>query len=132
MFRTRLAALALMLMPALPAAAETYTPDSNTAQAITGRIDLDDAGITFENGAHMAFGERVADTLIYFEKPVKASVYRIAEPSDPVLLNGNSFCGQPVTYVATWADGKDRIVIAFTGPDVPKSDEGMCALYVYQ
>ncbi|MDX1729601.1 MAG: hypothetical protein R3184_00555, partial [Aurantimonas coralicida] len=63
---------------------------------------------------------------------VNASVYSVAAPMDPVLLNGNRLCGSgPVTYVASWGSDSDVAVAVFDTQDIPGSDADMCALYYY-
>jgi 6-phosphogluconolactonase (cycloisomerase 2 family) len=128
----RVLAFAFSAAIAAPALAESYTAVSNTAMSITGDIKLDETGITFANGKHLAFKSRVADHLLSDGKKVKAAVYRVAKPADPTLLNRNTFCGQPVTYVAVWKDGDSVTVAPFSGAEVPSSDDAVCATYSYQ
>lgn len=126
--------LGLCVVLASPAFADTYAAISNTAMAITGDIEFDETGITFENGEQITFNERVGDRLTVDGKTVEAFVYSLAEARDPVLLNGNRLCGAPVTYVASWetSDGNGTIVAVFSTPDVPSSDAQMCASYTYE
>lgn len=128
----RVFAFAMFAAIASPVLAENYTAVSNTAASITGDIKLDDAGITFANGKHMAFASRVGDSLLSDGKKIEAAIYRVAKPADPALLNHNTFCGQPVTYVAVWKDGDNVTVAPFSGSEVPKSDDAVCATYGYQ
>ena len=111
-----------------------YAAVSNTAMSITGDIWLDDTGITFENDEYLEFSDLVADKFRVDGKQVPGSVYRIAEPADPVLLNGNRLCGAgKVTYLANWASSKGMSVVAvFTGKTAPKSNSEMCASYTYE
>ncbi|WP_312418619.1 hypothetical protein [Shinella sp.] len=95
--------LTLSLVLASPALADSYSAISNTAMSITGDIEFDDFGITFENGKKITFDQLVGDTFVVGGETVNASVYSIADPEDPVLLNDNRLCGEPVTYVASWA-----------------------------
>lgn len=124
--------LALCVVLASATFAGDYTAVSNTAMAITGDIELDETGITFENGAQITFEERVGDTLEVNGKQVDASVFSVAEPSDPVLLNGNRLCGAPVTYVASWGSNGLTTVAVFSTQDAPGSDADMCASYSYE
>ena len=132
MTRTRLVALALSLGLASPALADTYAAVSNTAMAITGDIEFDDFGITFENGRQITFDQLVGDTFVVGGEKVNASVYSLSEAKDPVLLNGNRLCGEPVTYVASWGDDSSTTVAVFSTEDVPESDAQMCASYTYE
>lgn len=132
MNRARLLALALCLGIASPALADTYAAISNTAMAITGDIEFDDFGITFENGKQITFDELVGDTFVVGGKTVAASVYSLKEASDPVLNNGNRLCGEPVTYVASWGDADTTTVAVFATQDMPESDAQMCASYTYE
>lgn len=111
-----------------------YAAISNTAMSITGDVWMDDTGITFENDEYLEFSDLVADKFRVDGKQVPASVYRIAEPADPVLQNGNRLCGSgKVTYLANWASSKGMTTIAvFTGKTAPKSSAEMCASYTYE
>lgn len=132
MIRTHRLALALSLCIATPALADTYAAISNTAMAITGDIEFDDFGITFENGKQIVFAELIGDSFVVSGEPVNASVYSVAEPSDPVLNNGNRLCGAPVTYVASWGDDSSTTVAVFSTENAPESDAEMCASYSYE
>ena len=129
-----ISALALCVVLSSPAFAETYAAVSNTAMAITGDIEFDETGITFENGEQITFDEKVGDKLVVDGKTVPAFVFSLAEPKDPVLLNGNRLCGAPVTYVASWeaSDGDTTMVAVFSTQDAPQSDADMCASYSYE
>ena len=127
-------ALALSMALASPALADTYAAISNTAMSITGDIEFDDFGITFENGKQITFDQLVGDTFVVGGETVNASVYSVAEPKDPVLLNGNRLCGAPVTYAASWetSDGSGTVLAVFSTPEAPQSDADMCASYTYE
>jgi hypothetical protein len=116
---------------AVPASADDYIAYSRSAEAITGDISMDDDGISFSNGKKLVFGALVADSFLVDGKMENGSVFEVAEPSDPVLLNGNRLCGEGrVTYVATWGS-QDTILAVFTTQDVPASSDEMCASYTY-
>ncbi|MCR6499814.1 hypothetical protein MUO32_12260 [Shinella sp. CPCC 101442] len=134
MNRTRLLALVFSFGLASPALADSYAAISNTAMSITGDIEFDDFGITFQNGKKIVFDELIGDTFVVDGRQVPASVYSVAEPKDPVLLNGNRLCGAPVTYVASWggATENDTIVAVFSTEDAPESSDEMCASYTYE
>ena len=132
MNRVCLLTLAVSLASTSPALADTYAAISNTATAITGDIEFDDFGITFENGKQITFDELVGDTFVVGGETVGASVYSLAEAADPVLNNGNRLCGEPVTYVASWGDADTTTVAVFATQDVPQSDAQMCASYTFE
>ncbi|WP_439627683.1 hypothetical protein [Shinella sp.] len=132
MNRARILTLALSFAITSPALADTYAAISKTAMAITGDIEFDDFGITFENGKQIVFDELVGDTFMVGGETVNGSVYSVSEPKDPVLLNGNRLCGEPVTYVASWGDADTTTVAVFSTQDVPQSDADMCASYTYE
>ncbi|BDA84566.1 hypothetical protein Sa4125_21080 [Aureimonas sp. SA4125] len=126
-------ASALVLGSLPPAVADSYSATSNTAMSITGDIDMDDFSITFANGAMLNFSELVADHFVVDGRDVPASVFRVADPADPVLENGNSLCGNgDVTYIASWGAGADMTLGVFTGDAPPESDAEMCASYSYE
>ena len=129
-----IAAIALCVVLASPAFADTYAAVSNTAMSITGDIELDETGITFENGEQVTFGGKVADRLTVDGEEVEASVFSLAKPADPVLLNGNRLCGDPVTFAAAWETrvGSGTVLAVFSTPEAPKSNETMCASYTYE
>lgn len=102
--------------------------------SVTGDISFDDFSITFETGDELSFSSLVADHFVVDGERVPASVYRVAEPTDPELLNGNRLCGSgPVTYIANWTAGEGLSAIAvFTGKRAPKSADEMCASYTFE
>ncbi len=135
--RSLLSLLSLALfatLAAIPAWADDYKAVSNTAMSVTGDVLMDDFSITFETGDELAFSSLIADHFIVDGERLPASVYRVAEPDDPELLNGNRLCGSgPVTYVANWTAGAGLSAIAvFTGNRAPKSSDQMCASYTFE
>lgn len=123
-----------LLASAVAGHADDYVAVSTTAMSITGDISFDDSAITFANGATLGFSNLVADHFEVDGQDLPASVYRIAEPADPELENGNRLCGNgDVTYLANWANGDTGSIIAvFTGEDEPTSSAEMCASYSYE
>ncbi|WP_024350913.1 MULTISPECIES: hypothetical protein [Aurantimonas] len=112
--------------------AETLLATSTTAMAITGDVEMDDFSMVFADGTRLDFDELVGDSFVVDGETVNASVYSVAAPMDPVLLNGNRLCGSgPVTYVASWGSDSDVAVAVFDTQDIPGSDADMCALYYY-
>jgi hypothetical protein len=133
-FKPFLAVLFLATLGATPSRADDYKAVSNTAMSVTGDISFDDLSITFETGDELSFSSLVADHFVVDGERVPASVYRVADPSDPELLNGNRLCGSgPVTYIANWTAGEGLSAIAvFTGKRAPKSADEMCASYTFE
>lgn len=112
--------------------AETLLATSTTAMAITGDVEMDDFSMVFADGTRLDFDELVGDSFVVDGETVNASVYSVAAPMDPMLLNGNRLCGSgPVTYVASWGSDSDVAVAVFDTQDIPGSDADMCALYYY-
>lgn len=125
---------AIATSPAAAQQADHYSAVSNTAMSVTGDIWLDDFSITFANEESLDFSDLVADHFRVDGRRIPASVYRVEDPADPELENGNQLCGAgDVTYVANWAAGDGLSAIAvFTGNRPPKSSDEMCALYTYE
>ena len=132
--RRALLALVALLASAPVALAERYTAVSNTAMSITGDVEMDDYGIVFANGEKLAFDDLVSYELEVDGKRIDASVYHVAVPAAPALLNGNLLCGSDkVTHVASWPGSDGLTVVAvFATPDVPVSDTQVCASFTYE
>lgn len=150
--RVRMVAFGAALLVAGAAAAqeappppEQWDPASTIAMAITGRVTLAPDRITFGNGASLPLepaGE-VADFMAEGQK-VNATLYRIAEPANPVLLRGSRLCGngRPVRSIAVWqppsignlGPGRGRLLAAFTGAAPPKdaAEPGSCGIFHYE
>ncbi|WP_165982195.1 hypothetical protein [Dankookia rubra] len=124
---------------------EVWEPTSTTAMAITGRITLAPDRITFANRASLPLepaGE-VPDFLADGQR-VTATLYRVTEPGNPVLLRGGRLCsnGRPVRTIAVWqpppigntAPGQGRSLAAFSGTALPKGaeDPGSCGTFQYE
>lgn len=133
LFLTTAMVIAATVAPAL-AQGDRYLAYSTTAESITGDILLDDFSITFANGEALEFSALVSDHFTVDGEQVNASVYSVADPSDPVLENGNRLCGAgDVSYVANWSAGDGLTIVAvFTGDAPPESSDEMCASYTYQ
>lgn len=129
-------ALLGLLVATAPAYAEgdVYKAYSTTAESITGDISMDDFSITFANGESLSFSSLLGDHFVVDGNRVNASVYSVADPSDPELENGNKLCGSgDVSYLASWAGGEGLTTVAvFTGDEPPESSDEMCASYTYQ
>jgi hypothetical protein len=75
---------------------------------------------------------------------VTATIYRVTEPANPVLLRGSRLCGngRPIRAIAVWqpppignaAPGQGRSLAAFSGAAPPKGaeDPGSCGTFQYE
>ncbi|MDR2312855.1 MAG: hypothetical protein LBE54_17965 [Brucellaceae bacterium] len=115
-------------------AGDYYLPVSAEAKAITGDIQIDDFSIRFETGATMKFSELVAETFEVDGKELPASVYRVAQPADPVLKGGKHLCGKgEVSYIVYWMAVPEQITIGvFTDDKPPRNDAKSCKAYIYK
>ncbi len=115
-------------------AGDYYLPVSAEAKAITGDIQIDDFSIRFETGATMKFSELVAETFEVDGKELPASVYRVAQPADPVLKDGKHLCGKgDVSYIVYWMAVPEQITIGvFTGDKPSRNDAESCKAYIYK
>lgn len=143
--RAALGAALLLAGPALAQEAEQWEPASTTAMAITGRITLAPDRITFGNRASLPLepaGE--AAGFMADGQRVTATLYKVTEPANPVLMRGSRLCsgGRPVRSIAVWtpppigntAAGQGKSLAAFTGQAMPKgTDEaGSCGTFHYE
>lgn len=132
------ALLPLLAAPALAQDGSPYTitlaATSNTAMAVTGDVVMDDFSVEFADGTVMEFSDLVGDTILVDGVEAFGSIYEMAAPEDPILLNDNQLCGMgDVTYLAAYAAGDGMTEIAvFTTQDVPASTEDACAIYLYE
>jgi hypothetical protein len=125
------------------AAPETWEALSTTAAAITGNVIFTPERITFQNKAFLDLVS--VGTIPIFQvygKQERGDLYKVAKPSDPSLLRGNRLCGgaspTPVTFVVVWkqkplaGSQEERGFAAFSGNEIPTSDEKTCSTYGYQ
>lgn len=120
----------------------TWQPLSTTALAITGEITLANNQITFANQRTLKLEpiEQDADS--------GQTLFRVDDPANPELLNGNLLCGsKPVDYLVVQVSDdvpgqSDMQLMAYYYPealhlsDLPLKDKDdinrqMCALYTY-
>jgi hypothetical protein len=124
---------------------EVWEPVSTTAMAITGRITLAPDRITFGNRASLPLEPAGEVTGFLAEgHRVTATLYRVTEPGNPVLLRGSRLCGngRPIRAIAVWQPppignappGQDRSLAAFSGTAPPKAadDPGSCGTFHYE
>jgi|SRR6478735_668191 hypothetical protein len=125
--------------------AEVWEPASTTAMAITGRITLAPDRITFGNRASLPLepaGE--VPNFMADGQRVTATLYRVTEPANPVLLRGSRLCGngRPIRTIVVWqpppigsaAASQGRSLAAFSGQAMPKGteDAGNCGTFFYE
>lgn len=115
----------LVCLLLLPAAAQAQTQKwaatSKTAMAITGDITVGPNTITFGNGKSIKI------------KPLSSGVSKLTPAADPELLEGNTLCGRPVTYVMLIPSNNGLELQAYWGAKQPvaPNGEGMCASFFY-
>jgi len=109
---------------------------STTAISITGNIQIAQDAITFGEGTSLGISAigSAKGTWDDQQDAVMAAIYGLEPPADPVLLNGNRFCGMPdkkPTHIvlAPFDDGLSLFV--YTGDAKPKPDTSACASYNY-
>ncbi len=124
--------------PNLPAA-DHWEPTNRTAQSITGRVTLVPGQITFQNGKSLPLSPP-SQMLFRPDKKQKvtADLYRVTQPDDPVLENGNRLCGgKSVAYLLVWKSqriGKEtdpRSINVFSGPKLVSGSSDDCGRYSY-
>jgi hypothetical protein len=133
-----------------PNAAQTWLALSTTAMSITGDIVLTSSQITFQNG------ETLAIRPIEKDDDLGLVLYQVTSKTNPILLNGNTFCGTtPVDYLTVQTDSRktyntestrtgmnDMSLTVYRYPDVmrikdlPLRDNtdihhSLCAIYNY-
>jgi hypothetical protein len=124
---------------------EVWEPASTTAMAITGRITLAPDRITFGNRASLPLEPAGEVTGFLADgQRVTATLYRVTEPGNPVLLRGSRLCGngRPIRAIAVWQPppignappGQDRSLAAFSGTAPPKAadDPDSCGTFHYE
>jgi hypothetical protein len=113
--------------------------------AITGRVILATDRITFGNRASLPLepaGE--VPGFLADGQRVTATLYRVTEPGNPVLLRGSRLCGngRPIRAIAVWqpppignaAPSQGRSLTAFTGttPPTGAEDSDSCGTFHYE
>lgn len=131
--------------PARGAEERQWQAISNTAASITGDITVTPDRITFAGGHALTLSQPTALPRFRAEgSPAAATRYRVANPADPILLNGNRLCGgrtpAPVTYIVLWTprklagDTAPRSLAAFSGMTPPTGTDspGLCGTFRYE
>ncbi|MBE7211304.1 MAG: hypothetical protein INR65_09825 [Gluconacetobacter diazotrophicus] len=113
---------------------------SKTAESITGPVVLDTASIRFGRRAILRL--QPAGSAVPFDGgsgigKVKADLYRILTPADPVLIRGNRLCGsgKPLTFLLVWSQkgisGPVTTLAPSTSPSPPATMDDICGTYSY-
>ncbi|MEW5421391.1 hypothetical protein [Amorphus sp. 3PC139-8] len=126
-----------LAQPAMAATSGKWGALSNTATSITGDIDVSANAVTFANGKSLKI-EAVGSKKGAWSgtgDPVEGEIFKLVPPSDPVLLNGNQFCGlpdHPATYIVLAPDTDDGMsMVVFTTDSAPTPESSPCAIYNY-
>jgi hypothetical protein len=122
------------------AVSENWAPVGHLAQTITGRVTFSATEIKFQNGKSLTLNQG-AQMLFRPEpkaKKVTADLFRVAQPDDPVLENGNKLCrGKPVAYLIVWKSEKagttaaPRTLAPFSGTKFSAGSPDDCGRYTY-
>ena len=115
---------------------ERWIAQSTTATAITGDILLSPTRLRMA-GVNVPL--RVAADNPHFGShrgPVAARILAVTKPSNPRLLNGNTFgCGKPVRWIAVYQfdSGKQLGMVVFDERTLPTAEggPGFCGSYFY-
>lgn len=122
------------------AAPQIWTPISQNAKAITGRVSFSSKELTFQNGTSLSltFSSQILFRSEAKAKRVMADLYKITPPADPALQNGNRLCkGKPVAYLILWKSedaGREaeRGLAPFSGPQINAGSPDDCGHYAYE
>ena len=135
-----LAGLAATAVAQTATVSENWAPVGHLSQTITGRVTFSPTEITFQNGKSLSLTQG-AQMLFRPEakgKKVTADLFRVTQPDDPVLENGNKLCrGKPATYLIVWKSDKTGAVAAprtlapFSGTKFSAGSPDDCGRYTY-
>lgn len=116
---------------------ESWKPNSTIARSVTGSVNFTGTKVTFENGAALFLTQYQQESDFgESEREVHATIYKVKNPSDPKLLNGNRLCGFgehefPVKYIAVWTPvsgsanpAQERVMGVYTTDQPPKTIHG--------
>ena len=117
------------------AVSENWAPVGHLAQTITGRVTFSPTEITLQSGKSLSLTQ---GTQMLFRpeakaKKVTADLFRVTQPDDPVLKNGNKLCrGKPVAYLIVWKSEKTGTAAAqFSGTKFSAGSADDCRRYTY-
>lgn len=129
-----LAALALAPSVTAKSTVETWQPLSKTAMSITGPIRLSPSMLAT---AGKTFPLRVAADVQSYNSDLgvfPARILTVTRPMNPVLVNKNTLCSQPVRWIVVYRTGKDQLGMAVyqDGPQPRGVDSpGLCGTFNY-
>jgi hypothetical protein len=142
MFRLGVAVCSIAFLLALPAHAQgqRWVAVSTTAMAITGDIETSPGTLRFSTGDSLTLvpvAQQVQGQWQMFGAPTTADIYRVEPPSDPKLLQGNTLCGVPVTFMGVLRPGPDALILnVYSGEQPPRGEDpdldNLCATFTYQ
>jgi hypothetical protein len=120
---------------------ERWSAVSNTAMSITGDVTFTPTHLTFSNGKALAVqfvgihaipkASDATDGASHFD------VYRVVSRGNLILLNHNTICGQPPTFVTILhsSSSADVFVNFYEGSAAPSRNwndpRNLCASYTY-
>lgn len=124
-------AFAFLAASASPALADCahWTATSTTSISITGDITTCKGSIAFGNGKSLKLdfvGQKNGSWALGAAD--HALIYRVRTPSDPVLLNGNTLCGEKVHYLAFSPTRSGQLGLTVFGRDLGD----FCAVFFYE
>jgi hypothetical protein len=113
-----------------------WTATSTTATAVTGDIILHGDTLVFGNGRTLQLKRVESRDGRWTPLPEtrRGTIYKLAPPSDPALLDGNTLCGKRVTYIVLSQRAESRLsMTAFTGEVAPHGfGADACAVFFYE
>ncbi len=135
-----------------PVALGTFEPGNPVAEAMTGKVEIEDGRIRGANGAifqtervaivrggdEFAAGQRYADVMM-MDAGQPVELRRVIEETRPSERPANAFCGRTATgylALASYVEGDYRLVklIALEGDGIPAAtatDTALCASTFY-
>ena len=113
---------------------EEWIANSTTAISITGDVILSPTRLRM-GGANLRL-RLVADVPRFVGAfgPVQARIFSVARPRNPVLLNGNTICAQPIRWIVVSHTKNGELELdAFEGREIPASldSKGACGAFFY-
>ena len=120
---------------------------SNTANSITGDIDISDAKLTINFTAFRLVQARTltaAEVSAVFDADVNAgptgTLYHVPVPANKRFLHHNTLCGTDDTqWMATYVSGRTLQVAFFSGADAPvltfdavRNSTTLCGTFTYE
>lgn len=110
---------------------ERWHPATKAAAAITGEVVFDPAKVEFASGSKLPL--EYVDEIPGFtweDKTFSASLYRITEPGNPLLLRGDTLCGGSVRFISV-TKTPDGIYLSAYYAKPRWIVEGICAGFQY-